>query len=686
MKHLLRFVLWVALAVVAVAQPIRPWLNPGISDPRNLTGLAAWYDVSDTSSLLSSTGTTITDGGAVALWSDKSGNSGTNALVIQGAANNGATFTTGTAVGTNDFTVVAKFSVPLSNPSSNVGIAEWSSSNTVGTATPTASSFGVKIGTTGVLQVVLYGATPGAQVILASVNTNLVSTYAGQVVTVSVTRASTTLTIYINGASVAFTTNDFGSGQTFAGSITSTNTNIGYAGATQVITSCIYAVRCYSVALDAAGILADYNGTVQASIFGNVNFSAFSKLAASRTATTGQTVTINGAGATGARIAGERDLFQGTAANRPVYLAYSGTKYSYHNGVSGNNISTPDADALDITGVLDIDFDAALVDWSPSAVNSAIIKAGAYGLQVFTNGNARIIWVDSGLVIRTVESNAAIPFSDLARGSLRVTLDVSTGTIKFYTSTDGTTWSQLGTTITFGATSIVNSTGVLTVGSSGASETVNGRIYRARVYSGLRESGGTLKADFNPALYTSGTTFTASTGEVWTLNGGATIVTRSCLYFDGSNDYLKSAAFSYSQPESVYFVGSQVTWTLTDYILEGFGSSNRRGVTQQLTTPGLSIYGGSSVVAENAGLATKAGGVVSAVFNGASSLLRINRGIATTGSPGTNASNGLTLGSSYDGANNANITVSELILRSAADATATQDAFILYEQIKWQIW
>ena len=49
---------------------------------------------------------------------------------------------------------------------------------------------------------------------------------------------------------------------------------------------------------------------------------------------------------------------------------------------------------------------------------------------------------------------------------------------------------------------------------------MTGRIYRAIVRNGIN---GTTVADFNPNLWTAGTTFTSTDGRVYTLNGTAAI-------------------------------------------------------------------------------------------------------------------------------------------------------------------
>ena len=70
-----------------------PWLSDPrrpLTSPREIPKLEAWFDALDTSSMLTGAGATITDGGSVALWADKSGNSGVNCLVLPGAASNSA--------------------------------------------------------------------------------------------------------------------------------------------------------------------------------------------------------------------------------------------------------------------------------------------------------------------------------------------------------------------------------------------------------------------------------------------------------------------------------------------------------------------------------------------------------------------------------------------------------------------
>ncbi len=647
MKALMRFILWVALAAVAAAQPIRPWLNPGISDPRNLTGLAAWYDVSTTSSILGATGATITDGGAVALWGDKSGNSDTLCYVSGVAASNSVSATNETVTGNQSITL-------------DVGLDDYSPAGdlTIVSKLSGNDGFAVQLLTTGVVRLRV---GDGASV------TNVDSTAA--VTNTNYLRQSIGIA-WTDGVGASFTLGGSPLGDPVAA--VKTLTNAATSCRIGTITGRIYRVQ--------VGSVYDFNPASTST----------KKVANGDTITTGGDVwTLASSGATGARIAGERDLFQGTAESRPIYLGYSGTKYGYLNGTAGNYFSTPDSDASSGTGDISIRCAAQLSDWTPSVVQAFASKDGGGGTSnrgwyfaVTSTGLLRFQYSVDGTAVVTHNSSVPVSFANGSLGYVRADHSASTGVTTFYTSTDGVAWSLLATTAAGTTGNIYDTSANLSVGSNSAG---NGDLMLGRVYSYELLFGGVKAVDFNPALYTSGTTFTASTGEVWTVNGGATIVTRPCVYFDGSNDYLKSAAFSYSQPESVYFVGSQVSWTAWDIIFDGAAATGPQ-VFQRTSTSRLAIYAGSTT-AENSGLAVNVQAVVSAIFNGSASILRINRGLPTSGDAGLNNSNGITIGANgVASAGFSNITASELILRSAADAQATQDSFILYNQIKWQIW
>ena len=215
-----------------------------------------------------------------------------------------------------------------------------------------------------------------------------------------------------------------------------------------------------------------------------------------------------------------------------------GLMYLNLPGATGDYASTPDSAALDITGDIQIDAWIQADDYSTAANQNIVAKwtssgnqrayklrivagGGALGLDISQNGSSQI----------NINSTANIPGIDGAGIWVRVTLDVDDGAgnrvTKFYTSADGETWAQLGSTVTTaGTVSIFASTANLRVGQqnqSGSESPFSGRIYRTRIYNGI---GGTLAADFNTEDGDPGaSTLTSSaTGEVWTMNGNAALV------------------------------------------------------------------------------------------------------------------------------------------------------------------
>lgn len=237
----------------------------------------------------------------------------------------------------------------------------------------------------------------------------------------------------------------------------------------------------------------------------------------------------------------------GAANGTGVAFGYDGEDYLRVTGTSGDYASTPDAASLDITGDIDLRVKVALDDWTPAAESTLIAKYTAtgnqrsYALAVTSGGNLILRWSEDGTAEKTETSSAAVSASNGSVTWVRATLDVDDGAsdaqVRFYTSSDGSTWTQLGTTQAVGATtSIFASTAVLELGSQTAG-TVNraaGKIFRAEVLSGI---GGTSVAA--PIATTSG--ITDATPRTWTVQGNAYLSSRT-LY--GLQAYLQVISFT----------------------------------------------------------------------------------------------------------------------------------------------
>jgi PKD repeat protein len=178
-------------------------------------------------------------------------------------------------------------------------------------------------------------------------------------------------------------------------------------------------------------------------------------------------------------------------------------------GTDGNAATTPSAAALDLTGDLDLRVRFAATDWTPPNAGFLIAKATAYEFRLNTNGRLSIRWSDG--MTRAEGSTESVGLQNGVSAWVRVTLDVDNGgvyEVRFHTSVDGSNWIDLGMPITGAlATSVMIDPGPLAVGARANGEmAVAGDVYRAQVYDGIQEQGGTLVFDFDPAVANIGQT------------------------------------------------------------------------------------------------------------------------------------------------------------------------------------
>lgn len=237
-----------------------------------------------------------------------------------------------------------------------------------------------------------------------------------------------------------------------------------------------------------------------------------------------------------------------TGATNGTAISYDGgTAYVQLPGTAGNYASTPDAGGLDVTGDIDIRANIAMDDWTPGADTSIVSKytttgnQRSYSLQVLTTGALNLQWSNDGTTQISKTSTVLTGFTDGTAHWIRATLDVDNGAagndVKFYTSTDGTTWTQLGATVTTaGTTSIFSGTAILELGSrtAGTAGNMAGKIFEAQVLNGI---GGTSVA--HPVASITG--FTDATPLTWTLNGTAIATDRTSF---GLQAYLQVTGFT----------------------------------------------------------------------------------------------------------------------------------------------
>lgn len=265
-------------------------------------------------------------------------------------------------------------------------------------------------------------------------------------------------------------------------------------------------------------------------------------------------------GTGGSALNAQNGSSSGSDTNDALYLAAESSPYVYLPGANGNYLSVPDSSALDITGDLDLRVRCALDDWTPAAIQILIGKREvnqiAYQMAIDTTGNVRLLWSTDGSTGILATSTAATGVADGAVKWVRATLDVNNGasgySVQFFLSDNGTSWTQLGTTVTVaGVTSVFASTANLNVGArnSGGAEPAAGKFYRAQVLNGI---GGTVVCDVNPAVLTSGsaTTFTATQARV-NIVPNPSFETNTTGWSSAQSSTLRSTTFAYSGTASL---------------------------------------------------------------------------------------------------------------------------------------
>ena len=247
-----------------------------------------------------------------------------------------------------------------------------------------------------------------------------------------------------------------------------------------------------------------------------------------------------------------------------IYLSGSGLSV---NGATGNNTATtPDATALDITGDIEIVVRAALADWTLASSQVLVAKrqtasTRSYDLQVFSGVLYFRFSVSTGSDVIQASSTVVLPsgFSAGQAGWVRVTRNSTTGDVIFYTAADSSSepssWTQLGATVATTPSSMYSSNSQLEIGShlNGAGVAI-GTIYRAILRDVI---GGTPVFDANFANATADAlTFTPATG------GTITITTTRYAYGIPNGQMASQTTFSASA-NTVYYAPFEVTAPIT---------------------------------------------------------------------------------------------------------------------------
>lgn len=201
------------------------------------------------------------------------------------------------------------------------------------------------------------------------------------------------------------------------------------------------------------------------------------------------------------------------------------------SGAANNFASTPDSALISITSPsIELKGLVAPVSWT-GATQVIIAKDDGstnrdYNLFLDLAGKPNFLYTTDGSTTagRIAVATVAVPFGATVPGYVKVTYTTASGLVQFFTSTDGVSYTQLGTNVTLTVGNIHNGTGALTVGANGAgANPLNGRLFYAEVRSTI---GGTVVAAFDPLRGTRGvSTVVAVTGETWTISSSGSPAT-----------------------------------------------------------------------------------------------------------------------------------------------------------------
>jgi hypothetical protein len=251
-------------------------------------------------------------------------------------------------------------------------------------------------------------------------------------------------------------------------------------------------------------------------------------------------------------------------------------------------------------------------DWTPSINRYLLAKYNStgnfsYRLLLDTTGELIMSWSPDGTTVININSTATVPFSDYESGWIRATLDVDNGAsgnnVKFYTSSDGTTWNQLGSTVTTaGTTSIYAGSNGVVIGarSNTVSDLLAMKVYRVKLFDGIEDAGGTKILDIDTSVITSGSaeTFADLTGNHTVqisryTAGKKSVAVVSPVWLFGTDDYIEvadNALLDFDAADSFTIIAIHRPWatqgTNDTLIAKKANTTN--------TTAGYNLSGGSS--------------------------------------------------------------------------------------------
>lgn len=203
-------------------------------------------------------------------------------------------------------------------------------------------------------------------------------------------------------------------------------------------------------------------------------------------------------------------------------------------GTSGNYASTPDSAAnSSLSGEIDVRVHLAMDDWDAASNADFMTKTDLASGRTFrfyrpSSAPTRLRLSlspspGSGEAFATVDADHG--FTDGTDHWIRATWETVGNVAKFFTSADGSTWTQLGSDRSASVTTLSDEATPVEIGSSagGTAGLWAGTVYYAELRSSI---DGTVVSRFDPSVVmVLGTrdpsSFVSDTGETWTIHGSA---------------------------------------------------------------------------------------------------------------------------------------------------------------------
>lgn len=210
-----------------------------------------------------------------------------------------------------------------------------------------------------------------------------------------------------------------------------------------------------------------------------------------------------------------------------VEAAPNPTTYLNIAGVNSRYATAPADAALVPDGSFDVRIKAA-IDWdnvTQQYMSTFTLASRGWSFrQLLTSHFLQIIVSSNGTVSTHVISSTVgvhTVFSGSELGWVRGTYDVDNDEVKFYTSSDGEVWDQLGATVSVSLAVPFQSVADHRIGAShSGSDPIRGTLH----YASIRDLGGSIINEFDASGEAGQSSFVGDQGQTWSMVGGATLV------------------------------------------------------------------------------------------------------------------------------------------------------------------